>query len=88
MAQADSQSTTRRAFLGSPEKLLAADTLISPIAAPVPEAAAASGCKASDPIFAAIEAHKRALDQRNQTIEALCAAEERQKNEERETWER
>jgi hypothetical protein len=39
-----------------------------------------------DPIFAAIEAHKRALGRRNEIIEAICAAEERHKAEERELW--
>ena len=39
-----------------------------------------------DPIFAAIEAHKRALGRRNELIEAICAAEERHKVEEREAW--
>jgi hypothetical protein len=39
-----------------------------------------------DPIFAAIEAHKRALGRRNEIIEAICAAEERHKAEERESW--
>jgi ribosomal protein L36 len=42
----------------------------------------------SDPIFAAIVAHKCELDQRNQTIEVICAAEDRHKAEERETWHR
>jgi hypothetical protein len=44
--------------------------------------------KESDPIFAAIEAHKRKLDRRNQTIEAICAAEDRHKAEERDAWHR
>ena len=39
-----------------------------------------------DLIFAAIEAHKRALGRRNEIIEAICAAEERHKAEERELW--
>jgi hypothetical protein len=49
----------------------------------VPES---SPSTASDPILAAIEAHKRALGRRNEIIEAMCAAEERLKIEEREAW--
>ncbi len=40
----------------------------------------------ADPIFAAIEAHKRALGRRTEKIEAICAAEEHYKAEEREAW--
>jgi hypothetical protein len=79
MAQADSQFTTRRAFVPSPETRL--ETLVS-------AAQAVSGPEVSDPIFAAIEDHKRELERRNQTIEALCAAEDRHKAEEQETWHR
>jgi hypothetical protein len=53
----------------------------TPLAAP-----ATSGTEASDPIFAAIEAHRRALGWRNEIIEEICAAEERHKGEEREAW--
>ena len=49
---------------------------------------AVSAPEASDPIFAAIEAHKCELDRRNQTIEAICAAEDRHKAEERDAWHR
>jgi hypothetical protein len=45
-----------------------------------------SRTEASDPIFAAIEAHRRALGRRNEIIEAICAAEERHKVEEHEAW--
>jgi hypothetical protein len=85
MAQADSQSTTHRAFLRSPETPLAADAVILPRAVPAPEI---SGLEASDPIFTSIDAHKRELDRRNQTIEAICAAEDRHKAEERDAWHR
>jgi hypothetical protein len=88
MAQADSQSTTRCAFLRSPEIQLAANPVISPSAAPVPNAVAVSGPEALDPIFAAIDAHRQELDRRNQTIEAICAAEDRHKAEERDAWHR
>jgi hypothetical protein len=85
MAQAVSQSTTRRVGLRTPKKHLATDTSLSGISL---DPRVVSGPDTLDPIFAAIEAHKSALDQRNQTIEALCAAEERQKAEEREIWQR
>ena len=88
MAQADSQSTTRRVLLRSPETHLAADAVTLPTAVPAPAGVVISGPKASDPIFAAIEAHKGELDRKNQTIEAICAAEERHKAEERDTWHR
>jgi hypothetical protein len=60
--------------------LVAADAT-TPIAAP-----ATSAAEVSDPIFVAIEAHRRALGRRNETIEEICAAEERHKVEEREAW--
>ena len=88
MAQADSQSTTGRAFVRSPDTHFAADAGLSPSAVAVPDAVVVSGAEASDPIFAAIKTHKRELDRRNQTIEAICAAEERHKADERETWHR
>ena len=44
--------------------------------------------KRDDPIFAAIKAHKRALDRRNKAIEEICATEERCKLEERDVWDR
>ena len=88
MAQADSQSTTRRVFFRSSETHLAADAVISPSAVPVPDSVAVSGPETSDPIFVAIDAHKLELDRRNLTIEAICAAEERHKAEERDTWHR
>ena len=81
MAQADSNSTTRLAFVRSQTPSLAADTSIVAAAAPV-----TSCTEASDPIFTAIEEHKRALGRRNEIIEAICAAEERHKVEEREAW--
>ena len=87
MAQADSQSITRRALVRSPETPLATDAVVLPTVT-VPAAEGASAPEASDPIFAAIEAHRRELDRRNQTIEAICAAEDRHKAEERETWHR
>jgi hypothetical protein len=80
VAQADSQSTTHRAFLRSPETPPAADAVILPRAVPALEVCCP---EASDPIFAAIDAHKRELDRRNHTIEAICAAEDRHKAEER-----
>jgi hypothetical protein len=55
-------------------------------AVPAPASAFVSGLEASDPIFAAIDAHQRELDRRNQTIEAICAAEDRHKAEERDAW--
>jgi hypothetical protein len=88
MAQADSQSTTDRAVLRSPETPLAADAVILPSAVPAPVGLVVSGPEASDPIFTAIDSHKRALDRRNQTIEAICAAEDRHKAEERDAWHR
>jgi hypothetical protein len=88
MAQADLQSTTCRAFLGSLETQLTANTVISASAVPVPDAAAVPDPGASDLIFAAIDAHRRELDRRNQTIEAIGAAEDRYKAEERDAWHR
>jgi hypothetical protein len=88
MAQADSQSTTHRASLRSPQALLAADAVILPGAVPAPAAEVVSGPEASDPIFAAIEVHQRELARRNQAIEAICAAEDRHKAEERVAWHR
>jgi hypothetical protein len=88
MAQADSQSTTRRAFLGSPETQLTTKAVISPNAVRVPNAVAVSAPEAADPIFTAIDAHRRELGRRNQTIEAICAAEDRLKAEERDAWHR
>src|ERR1700733_9982626 len=79
MAQADSDSTTGRAFLRSQTLFLTAGAI--PIAAP-----SISGTEASDPIFVAIEAHRRALGRRNDIIEEICTAEERLKEEEREAW--
>ena len=86
MAQADLQSITRRAQVHSPETPLDADSVVLPTVVPAGEGVSAP--EASDPIFAAIEAHRRELDRRNQTIEAICAAEDRHKAEERETWHR
>ena len=88
MARADSQFTTGRAVLRSPETHLAAEAVILPSAVPAPAPVVASGPKASDPIFAAIEVHQRELTRRNQTIEAVCAAEDRHKAEERDAWHR
>jgi hypothetical protein len=89
MAQADSQSTTPRVFLDSGETPLAADPVILRRAIPAPAAeVVVSGPEASDPIFAAIEVHQRELARRNQTIEAICAAEDRRKAEERDAWHR
>jgi hypothetical protein len=81
MAQADSDSTTPRPFLRSQRSFFAGDATTAPAAAP-----ATSRTEASDPIFAAIEAHRRALGRRNEIIEEICAAEERHKLEEREAW--
>jgi hypothetical protein len=68
MAQADSQFTTRRAFLGSPETRLTTKAVISPNAVRMPDVAVlAPG--AANPIFTAIDAHNRELDRRNQKIE-------------------
>jgi hypothetical protein len=88
MAQADSQSTTHRAVSRSAESHLAADSSKSPTTVLVPPAQVVSGPGVSDPIFAAIERHKRELHQRNHTIESICAAEERHKAEERAAWHR
>jgi hypothetical protein len=88
MVQADSQSTTPRAFLGSRETPLAADAVILPKAVPAPAAEVVSGPEAPDPIFAAIEVHQQELARRNRTIEAICAAEDRHKTEERDAWHR
>ena len=88
MAQADSQSTTRRASLRKTETNLSVDTLMLPTAMPAPARVAVSAVDASDPILAAIEAHRCELDRRNQTIEAICAAEDRHKSEERDAWHR
>ena len=84
MAQADSQSTTRRVGLLSPRKHLATDKSCGAM----PRDPGLVSGRPLDPIFSAIEAHKNALDRRNKTIEELCAAEERQKAEERQTWQR
>jgi hypothetical protein len=83
MAQANSQSTTHTA-----ETHLAGDGLASLAAVPAPPAVAVSDAEAADPTFNAIGAHKRDLERRNQTIEAICAAEERHKAEERDAWHR
>ena len=88
MAQADLQSTTRSALLCSPETPPAADKVTLPAGVPVAARVAVSAAEASEFIFAAIEAHKRELDRRNQTIEAICAAEDRYKAEERDAWHR
>ena len=85
MAQADSQFTTRRAFLDSPETQLTTKAVISPNAVRMPDVTV-SDAVAADPIFTAIDAHNRELDRRNQTIDALCAAEDRHKAEERDAW--
>jgi hypothetical protein len=87
MAQ-DSQSMTHRAFLRCPETPLAPDAVILPRPVPAAAAEVVSGLEASDPIFAAIEVHQRELARRNQTIEAICAAEDRHKAEERDAWRR
>ena len=87
MAQADSQFTTPRAFLGSPETQLTTKAVISPNAVRMPDVTV-SDAVAADPIFTAIDAHNRELDRRNQTIDALCAAEDRHKAEERDAWHR
>ena len=88
MAQADSQSTTHSAFLRSPKKPVAADAVSLPSAVPAPAGVVVSVPEASDPIFSAIDSHKRELDRRNQTIETICAAEDRNKAEERDAWHR
>jgi hypothetical protein len=80
MAQADSNSTTRHTFVRSQDETFASSAGI-PIAAP-----AISGTEASDPIFVAIEAHRRALGRRNDIIEETCAVDERHKIQEREAW--
>jgi hypothetical protein len=87
MAQADSQFTTRRVCLGSPETQLAIKAVISPSAVRMPDVTV-SDPEAADPIFTAIDAHNRELVRRNQTIEAICAAEDRHKAEERDAWHR
>jgi hypothetical protein len=55
---------------------------------PVPDATAVSAPEASELIFAAIDTHRHELDRRNRTIEAICAAEDRHKAEERDAWHR
>jgi hypothetical protein len=87
MAQADSHFTTR-ALLRSTETHLAADPVTLSTAVPTPAEMADAGSEAADPIFGAMEAHKRELDRRNNTIEAICAAEDRHKAEERDAWQR
>jgi hypothetical protein len=87
MAQANSQSKTPGVFLDSRETPLAADAVILSKAIP-PAAELVSGAEESDPIFAAIKVHQRELAKRNQTIEAICAAEERHKAGERNAWSR
>jgi hypothetical protein len=86
MAQADSDSTAGRACVRSQSTFVVRSQFVpadatTPMGEPAP-----SGIKASDPIFVAIEAHRRALGRRNEKIEEICAAEERHKIEERETW--
>jgi hypothetical protein len=88
MAQADSQSTTDRAILRGPETFVAAKAVVSRSEVPAPAPVVVTGPDASDPIFAAIEAHSRELDRQNRTIEAICAAEDRHKAEERDAWHR
>ena len=61
---------------------------IPPDHGPCADGGVLSGPEAPDPIFTAIESHKRELDRRNQTIEAICAAEDRHKSEERDAWHR
>ena len=78
------ESATRPEFLVSSKTHVARDPALSPSA----DAVLVSGPEASDPIFAPIKAHKRELHRRNQNIEAICAAEERHKAEEREDWHR
>jgi hypothetical protein len=80
MAQADSDSTTRRAFVRSQSTFVPADDTTPIGETPI------SGTETSDPIFIAIEAHRRALGRRNETIEEICAAEERHKIAQREIW--
>jgi hypothetical protein len=88
MAQADSQSRTPRVFLDSRETPLTADAVILPRAVLAQAAEVVSGPEALDPIFATIEVHQRELAKRNQTIDAICAAEDRHKAEERDAWSR
>ncbi len=73
MAQADSNSTTRRTFVRSPR--------VAPDSTPD-----TARTEASDPIFAAIEGHRSALGRRNNIIEEICTAEESLKAQEREAW--
>lgn len=80
MAQADSNSTTRRAYVRSQTSFRATDATI-PLAAP-----AIPRTENSDRIFTAIEEHREALDRRNRIIEEICTAEERLKAEECEAW--
>jgi hypothetical protein len=88
MAQANSQSKTPGVFLDSRETPLAADAVILSKAIPAPAAEVVSSPEESDPVFAAIKVHQRELAKRNQTIEAICAAEERHKAGERNAWSR
>jgi hypothetical protein len=80
MAQADSNSTTRRTFVRSQTSFRATDATI-----PVEEPAIPV-TENSDRIFTAIEEHREALNRRNRTIEEICTTEERLKAEEREAW--
>ena len=80
MAQADSDSTTRRTFVRSSTSLRATDATMPPVAPAIP------GTENPDRIFAAIEAHRAALDRRNRIIDEICTAEERLKAEECEAW--
>ena len=88
MAQADSESTTPHTFLRGSEVHDDVDLPTPPIAALATGEVVLSGPIAPDPIFSAIESHKRELDRRNQTIEAICAAEDRYRSEERDAWHR
>ena len=80
MAQADLQFKMSHAVLRNPETDL--ETLSGRVAI------AALEPEPTDPIFDAMKAHKRELERRNQTIEAICAAEDRYKAEERDAWKR
>lgn len=73
MAQADRDSITRRSLISGAMALVPATTLPAPAAAPPARTTAAP---AADPIFAAIEAHRRAYDGIVAIVDLLADAED------------
>ena len=73
---------------GEDDRVAVGSCVTSSAAVCAPAARVVLGSDTSDTIFDAMEAHKRELERRNQTIEAICAAEDRHKAEERDAWHR